>query len=125
MQELQHLNSVNLRDGDWKAQHEALMLARTVISDHPEALLPCLHAFVAAAAPVIDSLRSIPARLAIQTLHELVEALGAALDGELPHFLPLLVRRCGGDGFLAQEADRALRHVLAGCVAPVANAPPS
>lgn len=50
---------------DWQSQYEALSNARRVIRSHASVLLPQVHHFVLAAAPVIDSLRSIPARLAI------------------------------------------------------------
>ena len=50
---------------DWRAQLAALAVGRRLARHHPEVLLPALHALVAAAAPVLDSLRSVPARLAI------------------------------------------------------------
>jgi hypothetical protein len=50
---------------DWQSQYEALSNARRIIHHHASVLLPFLHPFVLAAAPVIDALRSIPARLAI------------------------------------------------------------
>ncbi len=50
---------------DWQSQYEALSNARRIIHNHASVMLPVIHPFVLAAAPVIDSLRSIPARLAI------------------------------------------------------------
>ena len=50
---------------------------------------------------------------------ELIEALGPALDSELDHLVPILVKKAGvvsvagRDNFLAVEADRALTLLVA------------
>ena len=64
-QALEAANSSQRKELDWQRQYEALCHARRLIHNHASVLLPSVHAFVLAAAPAIDSLRSIPARLAI------------------------------------------------------------
>lgn len=52
-------------------------------------------------------------------MQELIEALGPALDSELEHLVPLLVKKAGvvsvagRDNFLAVEADRAMATLVA------------
>lgn len=65
VQALEQANASQRKELDWQSQYEALSNARRVIHNHASVLVPCLHQFVLAAAPAIDSLRSIPARLAI------------------------------------------------------------
>ncbi len=51
-------------------------------------------------------------------MQELIEVLGPALDSELDHLVPLLVKKAGvvsvagRDNFLAVEADKALANLI-------------
>ena len=62
---LQQAAASQKRELDWQAQFEALRTGRRLARHHPAVLAPALRSFVALAAPVIDSLRSTVARLAI------------------------------------------------------------
>lgn len=101
-----------------QAQLDALGTLRRLARHHAGVLLPSLHAVVAGAAPAIDSLRSIPARLALVVFQDLISAAGPALEPELEAFVPGLLKRAGAvsvagrDSFLAMEADKALAALL-------------
>lgn len=106
------------RELDWQAQLGALATLRRLVRHHASVLLPSLHAVVTGAAPAIDSLRSVPARLALVVFQELISAAGPALEPELEAFVPRLLKRAGAvsvagrDSFLAVEADRALASLV-------------
>ena len=62
---------------------------------HPEVLRGCLHEFVKAAVPALDTLRSFTAKNAMLLFFEMFGALGKALDKEVDDIVPTLLKKAG------------------------------
>ncbi|KAL2084659.1 hypothetical protein ACEWY4_020177 [Coilia grayii] len=103
-----------LNNEDWAKKVEALTSIRSLSQHHAEVLLPRLHELCLAIIQEVKNLRSAVSRTAMVTLAYLYAHLGRDMDAQVEITARALLQKlCEAKGFIREDAELALRHMVA------------
>ncbi|KAL2084658.1 hypothetical protein ACEWY4_020176 [Coilia grayii] len=103
-----------LNNEDWEKKVEALTSIRSLSQHHAEVLLPRLHELCLAIIQEVKNLRSAVSRTAMVTLAYLYAHLGRDMDAQVEITVRALLQKlCEAKGFIREDAELALRHMVA------------
>eukprot|EP00743_Colponemidia_sp_Colp-15_P007986 GILK01008649.1.p1 GENE.GILK01008649.1~~GILK01008649.1.p1 ORF type:complete len:1647 (-),score=313.75 GILK01008649.1:294-5174(-) len=102
--------SVDLKEGDWMKQFEALSTVRRIVAHHTNVLGTAqLHAVTLEVLIHVDSLRSSLARNAMLCMADMFSCLKRQMDADLDQVVPVLLKRAADTNtFIAEEAEKAM-----------------
>ncbi|TPX70560.1 hypothetical protein SpCBS45565_g01639 [Spizellomyces sp. 'palustris'] len=94
---------------DWTVKVESVEKLRIILAEYPPLFNGNLHELLLAVVATVHNLRSSVSKHAIAFLHDMYMHLGKAMEADLDMTVGSLLKKVGeGNGFIVEEADRAL-----------------